>query len=106
MSTLKSKVMLVILDGFGVAKDPNVSAIDQANMPYYKSLISVMPNTLLSASGEDVGLPDNQFGNSEVGHLNIGAGRIVWQALSRINKDIRPFFITSPKSYLAINKHK
>ena len=65
---LKSKVMLVILDGFGVAKDPNVSAIDQANMPYYKSLISVMPNTLLSASGEDVGLPDNQFGNSEVGH--------------------------------------
>ena len=57
MSTLKSKVMLVILDGFGVAKDPNVSAIDQANMPYYKSLISVMPNTLLSASGEDVGLP-------------------------------------------------
>ena len=73
MSTLKSKVMLVILDGFGVAKDPNVSAIDQANMPYYKSLISVMPNTLLSASGEDVGLPDNHFGNSEVGHLNIGA---------------------------------
>ena len=97
MSTLKSKVMLVILDGFGVAKDPNVSAIDQANMPYYKSLISVMPNTQLSASGEDVGLPENQFGNSEVGHLNIGAGRIVWQALSRINKDIREGgFYTNP----------
>ena len=109
MSTLKSKVMLVILDGFGVAKDPNFSAIDQANMPYYKSLISVMPNTLLSASGEDVGLPDNQFGNSEVGHLNIGAGRIVWQALSRINKDIRDGgFYTNPiflKSIQAAKKN-
>ena len=97
MSTLKSKVMLVILDGFGVAKDPKVSAIDQANIPYYNSLISDMPYTQLSASGEDVGLPENQFGNSEVGHLNIGAGRIVWQALSRINKDIREGgFYTNP----------
>ena len=97
MSTLKSKVMLVILDGFGVAKDPKVSAIDQANIPYYNSLIRDMPYTQLSASGEDVGLPENQFGNSEVGHLNIGAGRIVWQALSRINKDIREGgFYTNP----------
>tara|TARA_B100000575_G_scaffold138964_1_gene110865 strand:- start:8016 stop:9533 length:1518 start_codon:yes stop_codon:yes gene_type:complete len=97
MSVLESKAMLVILDGFGVAKDPMVSAIDKANTPYYNSLISNMPNTQLSASGEDVGLPQNQFGNSEVGHLNIGAGRIVWQALSRINKDIREGdFYTNP----------
>ena len=97
MSKLESKAMLVILDGFGVATDPKVSAVDQATLPYYTSLIRNMPNTQLSASGEDVGLPDGQFGNSEVGHLNIGAGRIVWQALSRINKDIRDSdFFTNP----------
>jgi 2,3-bisphosphoglycerate-independent phosphoglycerate mutase len=97
MSKLESKAMLVILDGFGIATDPKVSAVDQATLPYYTSLIRNMPNTQLSASGEDVGLPDGQFGNSEVGHLNIGAGRIVWQALSRINKDIRDgdFFTNS-----------
>ena len=82
---------------FGIAKDPKVSAVDQANLPYYRSLLCDMPHTQLSASGEDVGLPENQFGNSEVGHLNIGAGRIVWQALSRINKDIREGgFFTNP----------
>lgn len=97
MSKLESKAMLVILDGFGVATDPKVSAVDQATLPFYTSLIKNMPNTQLSASGEDVGLPDGQFGNSEVGHLNIGAGRIVWQALSRINKDIRDGdFFTNP----------
>ena len=67
MSKLESKAMLVILDGFGVATDPKVSAVDQATLPYYTSLIKNMPNTQLSASGEDVGLPDGQFGNSEVG---------------------------------------
>ena len=97
MSENATKAMLVILDGFGIAKDPKVSAVDQANLPYYRSLLSDMPHTQLSASGEDVGLPENQFGNSEVGHLNIGAGRIVWQALSRINKDIREGgFFTNP----------
>ena len=97
MSKLESKAMLVILDGFAVATNPKVSAVDQASLPYYTSLIRNMPNTQLSASGEDVGLPDGQFGNSEVGHLNIGAGRIVWQALSRINKDIRDGdFFTNP----------
>ncbi len=97
MSKLESKAMLVILDGFGVATDPKVSAVDQATLPFYTSLIKNMPNTQLSASGEDVGLPDGQFGNSEVGHLNIGAGRIVWQALSRINKNIRDGdFFTNP----------
>ena len=89
MSGLESKALLVILDGFGIAVDPSVSAIDKAHKPFYDHLIETCPHTHLQASGENVGLPDGQFGNSEVGHLNIGAGRIVWQALSKINKDIR-----------------
>lgn len=84
-----SKALLVILDGFGIAENPEVSAVDKANKPFFDSLIEKYPHAQLSASGEDVGLPDGQFGNSEVGHLNIGAGRIVWQELSRINKSIR-----------------
>lgn len=85
----KSKALLVILDGFGIAEDPSVSAIERANTPFIDSLFKTRPHSKLSASGPDVGLPDDQFGNSEVGHLNIGAGRIVWQELSRINKAIR-----------------
>ncbi len=84
-----SKALLVILDGFGIAVNPSVSAIDKAQKPFYDHLINTCPHTSLLASGEEVGLPEGQFGNSEVGHLNIGAGRIVWQALSKINKDIR-----------------
>ncbi len=84
-----SKALLVIVDGFGIADNPEVSAVDKADKPYYNSLLSTCPHATLSASGEDVGLPEGQFGNSEVGHLNIGAGRIVWQELSRINKSIR-----------------
>jgi len=83
------KSLLVILDGFGISENPEVSAVDQANKPFYDSLISSWPNATLSASGEDVGLPEGQFGNSEVGHLNIGAGRIVWQELTRVNKSIK-----------------
>ncbi len=83
------KSLLVILDGFGYADNPETSAVDKAKKPFFDSLIKNYPNSTLSASGEDVGLPDGQFGNSEVGHLNIGAGRIVWQELSRINKSIR-----------------
>lgn len=89
MSEPVSKALLVILDGFGIAVNPSVSAIDKAQKPFYDHLIATYPNSHLLASGEEVGLPEGQFGNSEVGHLNIGAGRIVWQALSKINKDIR-----------------
>lgn len=89
MSEPVSKALLVILDGFGIAVNPSVSAIDKAHKPFYDSLIDSCPQSQLLASGEEVGLPEGQFGNSEVGHLNIGAGRIVWQALSKINKDIR-----------------
>lgn len=83
-----SKALLVILDGFGITQHPEKSAPAQANTPYIDSLFESCPHSTLSASGQDVGLPDGQFGNSEVGHLNIGAGRIVWQELSRINKAI------------------
>ena len=84
-----SNALLVILDGYGIAEDPETSAIDQADTPYFDSLIENYPHARLLASGESVGLPQGQFGNSEVGHLNIGAGRIVWQELSRINNSIK-----------------
>ena len=84
-----SDALLVILDGYGIAENPEVSAVDQAHTPYFDSLIRNYPNARLLASGEAVGLPEGQFGNSEVGHLNIGAGRIVWQELSRINNSVK-----------------
>ena len=83
------RALLIILDGFGIATNKDVSAVDKAHKPFYDALVKEWPHSTLSASGEDVGLPEGQFGNSEVGHLNIGAGRIVWQELSRINKSIR-----------------
>lgn len=83
------KAFLIILDGYGIAKDPTVSAIERAHKPNLDSLFSTWPNAQLMASGEHVGLPNGQFGNSEVGHLNIGAGRIVWQELSRIDRAIK-----------------
>lgn len=82
------RALLAILDGYGYAENPNVSAIQQAETPFIDRLLSECPHSKLSASGLDVGLPEGQFGNSEVGHLNIGAGRIVWQELTRVNKDI------------------
>lgn len=89
MSSSLQKALLIILDGYGIAENPEVSAIDRADTPFFDSLLEQYPHAQLSASGEDVGLPEGQFGNSEVGHLNIGAGRTVWQELSRINKSIR-----------------
>ncbi len=83
-----SKALLVILDGFGLAVNPEVSAIHYAKTPFIDYLFETYPHSQLIASGEKVGLPDGQFGNSEVGHLNIGAGRIVWQDISRINNAI------------------
>lgn len=102
-----SKAFLIIIDGFGVAANPEVSAINRAKLPTYDSLFKKYPHSTLSASGEDVGLPDGQFGNSEVGHLNIGAGRIVWQELSRINKSIREGdFFKNPVLVEAFKKAK
>lgn len=83
------KVILVILDGWGLGKVKSADAIQNANVPFVSSLYSKYPNTTLITLGEDVGLPEGQMGNSEVGHLNIGAGRIVYQELQRINVAIR-----------------
>lgn len=82
-------VALIILDGFGLRDDNFGNAVAQANKPNFDILWNNYPHTTLTASGEAVGLPDGQMGNSEVGHLNIGAGRIVYQSLTRINKSIR-----------------
>lgn len=78
-------VLLVIMDGFGLAEDGPGNAISLANKPYFDKLWTDRPHTTLGASGRDVGLPDGQMGNSEVGHLNMGAGRVVHQELTRIN---------------------
>jgi len=87
MSTRKS--ILIILDGFGIGKHDHSDAVWEANTPFTDSLTATMPHTRLLTHGEHVGLPDGQMGNSEVGHMNIGAGRVVWQMLVRINRSIR-----------------
>ncbi len=79
------KVILIIMDGWGLGKVASADAIQNANTPFITSLYSQYPNTRLITCGEVVGLPDGQMGNSEVGHLNLGAGRIVYQELQRIN---------------------
>ncbi len=81
----KNLVMLVIMDGFGIRKETDGNAIAKAKKPNLDYLFKKYPNTLIGASGEAVGLPDGQMGNSEVGHLNIGAGRVVFQSLTRVN---------------------
>jgi 2,3-bisphosphoglycerate-independent phosphoglycerate mutase len=83
------KVFLIILDGFGDGKDSPHNAIQKAHMPFYKELRQKFPRSQLQTSGEAVGLPNGIMGNSEVGHMNMGAGRIVYQELTRINKAIR-----------------
>ena len=86
MST--TPVILLILDGFGYRKDSQDNAISLANTPHLDALKRDYPNTLINASEHYVGLPDGQMGNSEVGHLNIGAGRVVFQDFERINNSI------------------
>ena len=82
------KNLLMILDGWGIGPDPERSAIAQAKTPFTDSLYTSYPNARLVTYGEEVGLPEGQMGNSEVGHMNIGAGRIVYQDLARINRAI------------------
>jgi 2,3-bisphosphoglycerate-independent phosphoglycerate mutase len=86
---LMKKIILVIMDGWGIGQVPAADAIRQASVPFVSSLYSRYPHTTLTTCGEAVGLPDGQMGNSEVGHLNLGAGRIVYQELQRINVAIR-----------------
>jgi 2,3-bisphosphoglycerate-independent phosphoglycerate mutase len=83
------RTALVILDGWGIGDGSLTDAITNAHTPFVDSLYLNYPNSTLKTSGEDVGLPEGQMGNSEVGHLNIGAGRVVYQDLARINKAVR-----------------
>ena len=85
---MKKPIVLTIMDGFGYNPDTNGNAIYAANTPRLDAIMKNCPNTLIGASGMDVGLPDGQMGNSEVGHTNIGAGRVVYQELTRITKSI------------------
>uniref|UniRef100_UPI0030DBCA3C 2,3-bisphosphoglycerate-independent phosphoglycerate mutase n=1 Tax=uncultured Planktosalinus sp. TaxID=1810935 RepID=UPI0030DBCA3C len=82
---MNKQVLLMILDGWGISQNPEVSAIEKANTPFIDSLYSKYPNAQLRTDGLNVGLPDGQMGNSEVGHINLGAGRIIYQELAKIN---------------------
>src|SRR5690606_15739498 len=82
---MNTKVLLMILDGWGNSPDPKVSAINQAKTPFIDSLYTKYPYAQLRTDGLNVGLPEGQMGNSEVGHMNLGAGRIVYQDLAKIN---------------------
>ncbi|MCQ6958842.1 2,3-bisphosphoglycerate-independent phosphoglycerate mutase [Mucilaginibacter aquariorum] len=84
----RKKVALIILDGWGYGRNDKSNAIVAANTPFFDSMIAQYPNSKLEASGIAVGLPEGQMGNSEVGHMNLGAGRVVYQELGRINKAV------------------
>ncbi len=98
---MSKKAILIIMDGWGLGKVRSADAIQNANVPFVSSLYSKYPNTTLVTCGEDVGLPAGQMGNSEVGHLNLGAGRIVYQELERINVSIRKGELTKNEHLLA-----
>lgn len=111
MSTSPKPVALIILDGFGEREDATDNAISAASTPTWDRLKSDYPRVLINTSGESVGLPDGQMGNSEVGHMNLGAGRIVYQNFTRINKSIKDGdFFENPELVnamdAAINKGK
>lgn len=104
---MTERVLLCILDGWGISKDTKYNAVYQANTPNYDNFIKTMSNTTIHADGLNVGLPEGQMGNSEVGHLNIGAGRIVYQELTRINKEIEEGTFFKNEEFLnAINHVK
>ena len=87
-NNMSKKAGLIILDGWGIGAKDDSDGVHMAKTPFFDNLISKYPNAHLTTFGKDVGLPDGQMGNSEVGHLNIGAGRIVYQDLLRINNAI------------------
>lgn len=104
---MSSKSVLVILDGWGIGDGSKADAIAHARTPFYHSLLKNYPHSTLKTSGEDVGLPDGQMGNSEVGHLNIGAGRVVYQDIVKINRACRDHSIdTNPVLVEAMNAAK
>ena len=101
----KKTALLLILDGWGYREQTSSNAIHSANSPVWDSLWSEKPHTLIYTSGKSVGLPPGQMGNSEVGHMNLGAGRVVYQSLTRIDKDIEDeTFFSNPALNAAIEK--
>ena len=88
MTEAKKTLALIILDGWGYREETTNNAILAANTPNLDRLFKEYPSTLISGSGLDVGLPDGQMGNSEVGHVNLGAGRVVYQDFTKITKAI------------------
>lgn len=86
---MNKKVILTILDGWGIAPNKKASAVDAANTPYIDGLLKKYPKATLRTDGMNVGLPEGQMGNSEVGHMNLGAGRIVYQDLAKINMALK-----------------
>lgn len=104
---MNAPVALIILDGWGYREEHAGNAVTGACIPNFMKLIKAYPNTIISASGEDVGLPEGQMGNSEVGHLNIGAGRVVYQPLTKITKYIREgLFEKMPEVVAALENAK
>ncbi len=108
---MNNKVLLMILDGWGLNPDPKISAIAKANTPFIDSCFTKYPNSTLITYGLDVGLPEGQMGNSEVGHMNLGAGRVVYQNLVRINmavseKTILQEKVLSSEFQFARDNHK
>ncbi|RST77588.1 2,3-bisphosphoglycerate-independent phosphoglycerate mutase [Siminovitchia acidinfaciens] len=101
----KSPTALIILDGFGLREETKGNAVAQAEKPNYDRYWDAYPHTQLTACGEAVGLPEGQMGNSEVGHLNIGAGRIVYQSLTRVNIAIRDGEFEKNETFLDAVKH-
>ena len=103
----KKTTMLMILDGFGINEKEEGNAVKLANIPNINRILKQYPNTIIHTSGLDVGLPEGQMGNSEVGHTNIGAGRIVYQELTRITKSIEDGdFFSIPELVSAIENCK
>ncbi len=105
MSASKKPMVLVILDGYGYREDRQDNAITQARTPVMDSLWASRPHTLIDASGLEVGLPDRQMGNSEVGHVNLGAGRVVYQDLTRLDVEIKDrAFFANPALTSAVDR--
>ncbi|ATP47255.1 MULTISPECIES: 2,3-bisphosphoglycerate-independent phosphoglycerate mutase [Pseudomonas] len=105
MTSTPKPLVLIILDGFGHSESPEYNAIYAANTPVYDRLRASQPHGLISGSGMDVGLPDGQMGNSEVGHMNLGAGRVVYQDFTRVTKAIRDGeFFSNPVLTGAVDK--
>lgn len=105
MTDQRTPTALIILDGWGHREESESNAINHANTPFWDSLWKNNPRTLINTSGMAVGLPEGQMGNSEVGHMNLGAGRIVYQNFTRITKDISDGdFFTNPALTSAVDK--